>query len=83
MADQATAEDKISFLKDFYGDLLFRGGMRDALLNVASERSLSDKVFEYEYDYEGTVGLEITMASPLKFLAKVKRKRICLSGIIS
>ena len=66
-----TVEQRYNFLRDFYGDLLFSGSMRDTLLKVAETKKLKDSTFEYGYEHEGTLGMLHLVGSPVKLIAKV------------
>ena len=67
----STLEDKTNLLNGLYGDLFFSGIMKETLYKVAESKSLTSKTYEYEYDYEGTLGVDLLFAHPYKLLVKV------------
>ena len=68
----ATLKDKFDFVKDAYTDIIFFGTMRDTMVNAAKAKGIESKVFEYEFEYEGTMGLQLLLSGQMwKIMLKV------------
>ena len=75
LSKTANVKDKFDLLKDAYTDMIFFGTMMDTMVKVAKEKGIQGKVFEYEYEHEGTCGLELLISGQTwKLLLKVKLK---------